>query len=155
MKKMAVLTSGGDAPGMNTAIRSIVKTSLHYGVIPVGIRDGFEGLIHGWGKPFSYIDVENIIHLGGKVLGSARSKNFRTKEERQKAIDFLKNENVEGLVVIGGDSSFAGARALLSKSGIAIIGLPGTIHESIDKSSKANLEKEEILIKLLRESTSK
>lgn len=155
MKKMAVLTSGGDAPGMSTAIRSIVKTSLHYGVIPIGIRDGFEGLIHGWGKPFSYIDVENIIRLGGKVLGSARSKNFRTKEGRQKAIDFLKNENVEGLVVIGGDSSFAGARALLSESGIAIIGLPGTIHESIDKSSKANLEKEEILIKLLRESTSK
>ena len=76
MKKMAVLTSGGDAPGMNTAIRSIVKTSLHYGVIPVGIRDGFEGLIHGWGKPFSYIDAEKIIHLGGKILGSARSKKF-------------------------------------------------------------------------------
>jgi len=155
MKKMAVLTSGGDAPGMNTAIRSIVKTSIHYSFIPIVIRDGFEGLIQGWGKPFSYIDVENIIHLGGKVLGSARSKNFRIKEGRQKAIDFLKNENVEGLVVIGGDSSFAGARALLSESGIAIIGLPGTIHESIDKSSKANLEKEAILIKLLRGSTSK
>lgn len=155
MKKMAVLTSGGDAPGMNTAIRSIVKTSIHYSVIPIGIRDGFEGLIPGWGKPFSYGDVENIIHLGGKVLGSARSKNFRTNEGRQKAIDFLKNEIVEGLVVIGGDSFFAGARAFRSESGLAIIGLRGTIHESIDKSSKANLEKETILIKLLRGSTSK
>lgn len=131
MKKIALLTSGGDAPGMNAAVRAIVKTSLHYGVVPLGIRDGFEGLIHGWGKPLGYGDVDNIIHLGGTILGSARSKDFRTKEGRQKAIDFLLKEKVEGLVVIGGDGSFAGARALRAESGIAIIGLPGTIDNDL------------------------
>ncbi len=131
MKKIALLTSGGDAPGMNAAVRAIVKTSLHYGVVTLGIRDGFEGLIHGWGKPLGYGDVDNIIHLGGTILGSARSKDFRTKEGRQKAIDFLLKEKVEGLVVIGGDGSFAGARALRAESGIAIIGLPGTIDNDL------------------------
>ncbi len=131
MKKIALLTSGGDAPGMNAAVRAIVKTSLHYGAVPLGIRDGFEGLIHGWGKALGYGDVDNIIHLGGTILGSARSKDFRTKEGRQKAIDFLLKEKVEGLVVIGGDGSFAGARALRAESGIAIIGLPGTIDNDL------------------------
>lgn len=131
MKKIALLTSGGDAPGMNAAVRAIVKTALHYNITPIGIRDGFEGLIHGWGKMMGYEDVDNIIHLGGTVLGSARSQDFRTKEGREKAIGYLQREKIEGLIVVGGDGSFAGARALREESGISIIGLPGTIDNDL------------------------
>ena len=131
MKKIALLTSGGDSPGMNAAIRAIVKTSLHYGITPIGIKDGFEGLMNGWGKKMSYDDVDNIIQLGGTILGSARSKAFRTIEGRKRAIDYIRKEGIEGLVVIGGDGSFAGARALREESGISIIGLPGTIDNDL------------------------
>jgi 6-phosphofructokinase 1 len=131
MKKIALLTSGGDSPGMNAAVRAIVKTTLYYGITPVGIKDGFEGLMNGWGKTMSYDDVDNIIHLGGTILGSARSKAFRTIEGRKRAIDYLRSEGIEGLIVIGGDGSFAGARVLREESGISIIGLPGTIDNDL------------------------
>jgi len=131
MKKIALLTSGGDSPGMNAAVRSIVKTALHYGITPVGIKDGFEGLMNGRGEIMTYDDVDNIIHLGGTILGSARSKNFRTIEGRKRAIDYIQKEGIEGLIVIGGDGSFAGARVLRQESGISIIGLPGTIDNDL------------------------
>lgn len=131
MKKIALLTSGGDSPGMNAAIRAIVKSSLYYGITPIGIKDGFEGLMNGWGKTMFYEDVDNIIHLGGTILGSARSKAFKTIEGRKRAIDYLRSEGIEGLIVIGGDGSFAAARVLREESGISIIGLPGTIDNDL------------------------
>lgn len=131
MKKIALLTSGGDSPGMNAAIRSIVKTSLHYNITPIGIKDGFEGLMNGWGKSMTYDDVDNIIHLGGTILGSARSKDFRTVEGRKRAIAYIRKEQIEGLIVVGGDGSFAGARVLGQESGLPIIGLPGTIDNDL------------------------
>jgi 6-phosphofructokinase 1 len=131
MKKIALLTSGGDSPGMNAAIRAIVKTALHFGITPIGIKDGFEGLINGWGKSMTYDDVNNIIQYGGTILGSARSAEFRTEEGRQKAIQYIQREQIEGLIVVGGDGSFAGARILGKESGIPIIGLPGTIDNDL------------------------
>lgn len=131
MKKIAVLTSGGDSPGMNAAIRAVVKSSLHFGVEPIGIKDGFEGLMNGWGRSMCYEDVNNIIQLGGTILGSARSAEFRTKEGRQRAIDYLISAEIEGLVVIGGDGSFAGARVLSQEMDLSIIGLPGTIDNDL------------------------
>lgn len=131
MEKIALLTSGGDAPGMNAAIRAIVKTALHYGITPVGINDGFDGLINGWYKEMTYKDVDNIIHLGGTILGSARSKEFRTKEGRQKVKRQFEKEGIGGLIVIGGDGSFTGAHVLSQEMELNIIGLPGTIDNDL------------------------
>ena len=131
MKKIAVLTSGGDSPGMNAAIRAVVKTALYKGVVAFGIYDGFLGMIEGRGKEMSFSDVDNIIQYGGTVLGSARCDEFRTIEGRKKAIAFLHEEGVEGLVVIGGDGSYTGASLLSKEMNIPIIGLPGTIDNDI------------------------
>ncbi len=131
MKKIAVLTSGGDSPGMNAAIRAVVKTALYKGVVPFGIYDGFMGMIEGRGKELTYADVDNIIQYGGTVLGTARCEEFRTLEGRKKAIAFLEKEEVEGLVVIGGDGSYTGASLLSKEMNIPIIGLPGTIDNDI------------------------
>jgi len=131
MKKIGVFTSGGDSPGMNAAVRAVVKTALHYNIEALGIIDGFEGMIRGDFKSLSYNDVNNIIHLGGTVLGSARSKEFRTSEGRQKAFKNLKSAGIEGLIVIGGDGSFTGAHILSKEHGIPFIGLPGTIDNDL------------------------
>lgn len=131
MNKIAFLTSGGDSPGMNAAIRSIVKTCLHYNVVPFGIYDGYQGMIDGRGKEMKYADVDNIIQYGGTVLGSARCKEFIEPEGRQKAIKFLQSKNVDGLIVIGGDGTFTGARLLGQEMNIPIIGIPGTIDNDI------------------------
>lgn len=131
MKKIAFITSGGDSPGMNAAIRSIVKTCLNKGIIPFGIYDGYQGMIDGRGKVMEYKDVDNIIQYGGTILGSARCKEFLQPKGRQKAIKFLRDNNVEGLIVIGGDGTFAGAKVLSEEMNIPIIGLPGTIDNDI------------------------
>ncbi|MDX1651714.1 MAG: 6-phosphofructokinase [Brumimicrobium sp.] len=131
MKKIGLFTSGGDSPGMNAAIRAIVKSSIHYGVIPVGIKNGFEGMMNGDFKEMSYYDVDNIIHLGGTVLGSARSEAFKTKDGRKIAISHLEKEGIEGLIVIGGDGSFTGANILSQETDIPMIGLPGTIDNDL------------------------
>jgi 6-phosphofructokinase 1 len=131
MKKIAVLTSGGDAPGMNACIRAIVKTCLHFEIECIGITDGFQGLIDKKSCSLSYSDVNNIIQKGGTILGTARSKEFRTTEGRQQAISYLKELNVDGLIVIGGDGSFAGAKALSDEFNLPIIGIPGTIDNDI------------------------
>lgn len=131
MKKIGVFTSGGDSPGMNAAIRAVVKTALHYNIEALGIIDGFEGMMRGDFKSMCYEDVDNIIHLGGTVLGSARSKEFRTSEGRKKAFQNLKNAEIEGLIVIGGDGSFTGAHILNKEYGIPFIGLPGTIDNDL------------------------
>ncbi|MBI1836895.1 MAG: 6-phosphofructokinase [Flavobacteriia bacterium] len=131
MKKIALITSGGDSPGMNACIRAVVKTCLHYKITPFGIFDGFQGMIDGRGFEMSYLDVDNIIQRGGTILGTARCKEFMQVEGRLKAIAYLKSENIDGLVVIGGDGSFTGAYHLGQEMNIPIIGLPGTIDNDI------------------------
>lgn len=131
VKKIAVLTSGGDAPGMNACIRAIVKSCLHYEIECIGISDGFQGLIDKNSCTLGYSEVNNIVQKGGTVLGTARSKAFRTKEGRQKAISYLEELQVDGLIVIGGDGSFAGAKALSDEFDLPVIGIPGTIDNDI------------------------
>lgn len=131
MKKIAFITSGGDSPGMNAAIRSIVKTCLNKGIIPFGIYDGYQVMIDGRGKVMEYKDVDNIIQYGGTILGSARCKEFLQPEGRHKAIKFLRDNIIDGLIVIGGDGTFAGAKVLSEEMNIPIIGLPGTIDNDI------------------------
>src|SRR5512143_2541667 len=112
MKRSAVLTSGGDAPGMNGAIRAVVRTGIDRGWEVVGIRRGFAGLISGNMVPLGSRDVSGILQLGGTILGSARCPEFRTGEGRRKALHVLRDQGIEGLVVIGGNGSQAGAHAL-------------------------------------------
>ena len=131
MKKIALITSGGDAPGMNACIRAIVKTALHYDIIPFGIFDGYKGMIEKRGAELTYQDVDNIVQRGGTILGTARCEEFRTTEGRLKAISYLKEESIDGLVVIGGDGSFMGAYLLGKEMNIPIIGIPGTIDNDI------------------------
>lgn len=131
MKKIALMTSGGDSPGMNACIRAIVKTAIHYKIIPFGIYDGYQGMIEKRGFELTYQDVDNIIYRGGTILGTARSEEFKSFEGRKKAIEYLKEEEIEGLIVIGGDGSFMGAHLLGQEMDIPVIGLPGTIDNDI------------------------
>jgi 6-phosphofructokinase 1 len=131
MKRIGFLTSGGDAPGMNACIRSIVKTSLYEGIIPYGIKDGYKGMINGDIFPMSYNDVNNIIQLGGTILGTARSEEFKEEQYRKIAISNLKKHEIDGLILIGGDGTFTGATILAQEMNIPIIGIPGTIDNDI------------------------
>ena len=131
MKKIALITSGGDSPGMNACVRAIVKTAIHYDIVPFGIYDGYQGMIEKRGIELTYQDVDNIIYRGGTILGTARSEAFRTPEGRQKAIEYLREQAIEGLIVIGGDGSFMGAHILGSEMDIPVIGIPGTIDNDI------------------------
>lgn len=131
MKKIGFITSGGDAPGMNACVRAIVKYCLHKGIIPFGIYDGYQGMIEGRGREMTFQDVDNIIQRGGTILGTARSKEFTTKEGRQKAIEFLRSNQIDGLLLIGGDGTFTGATILSKEMNIPIIGIPGTIDNDL------------------------
>jgi len=130
MKTIAVLTSGGDAPGMNAAVRSVVRTACENHVKVYGIDGGYKGLMEGNLIPMEIRSVCDIIHRGGTVLHSARSKEFATEEGMQKAIEMCHAYGIEGIVVIGGDGSFRGARDL-SERGIPCVGVPGTIDNDI------------------------
>ena len=130
-KRIAVLTSGGDAPGMNAAVRAVVRTSIYYGFEVLGVYRGYDGLINGDLKLLGKGDVANIIHRGGTILKTARSEEFRTVEGRAKAAKFLQAENVEGLVVVGGNGSYTGAMKLSEEHNIKVVGLPGTIDNDI------------------------
>ncbi|MBQ7637582.1 MAG: 6-phosphofructokinase [Clostridia bacterium] len=130
MRTIAVLTSGGDAPGMNAAIRAVVRTGCENGARVLGIRRGYAGLMKGDMFEMNLRSVSDIIHRGGTMLYSARSKEFCTEEGMQKAIEVCKNAGIEGIVVIGGDGSFRGARDL-SLRGINCVGVPGTIDNDI------------------------
>lgn len=130
MKKIGVLTSGGDSPGMNAAIRSIVRKGHCCGLEVYGIYHGFAGLIAGDFKKLDIGSVGDIIHRGGTILYSSRSKEFMTEEGQNKAINQLRKMGIEALVVIGGDGSFRGAQKLAEK-GIITIGVPGTIDNDI------------------------
>jgi 6-phosphofructokinase 1 len=132
IKKIGVLTSGGDAPGMNAAIRAVVRASVYHKLDCVGIYRGYEGLIEGDFKNLNARSVKNIINRGGTVLKSARSKEFFLKEGRLKAYNNLKNEGIDALVTIGGDGTFAGASVFSNEFDIPIIGIPGTIDNDIN-----------------------
>lgn len=130
MKKIAILTSGGDAPGMNAAIRAVVRTALHNGLEVMGVERGYAGLISGELHPMDRRSVSDIIQRGGTVLRTARCNEFKTEEGREKGAKILKAYGVDALVVIGGDGSFTGAK-LLSKLGVKTVGLPGTIDNDL------------------------
>lgn len=131
IKKIAVLTSGGDAPGMNAAIRSVVRSCAYYKIECVGVYRGYQGMIEGDFKQMDARSVGNIINKGGTILKSARSDEFRTKEGRVKAYEQLKMEEVDAFVVIGGDGSFTGAMIFNEEFGFPVIGIPGTIDNDI------------------------
>ena len=130
MKKIAILTSGGDAPGMNAAIRAVVRTALYNGIEVMGVERGYYGLVNGELKNMNNRSVSDIIHKGGTILKTARLDSFREKEVQKKAAEVLNIFGIEGLVVIGGDGSFAGASEL-SELGINTIGIPGTIDNDL------------------------
>ena len=135
MKKIAFLTSGGDAPGMNAAIRAVVRASVYHKLECTGIYRGYEGLIEGDFKNLNARSVKNIINRGGTLLKSARSKVFLSKEGRLTAYNNLKNEGIDALVTIGGDGTFAGASVFSNEFDIPIIGIPGTIDNDINGTS--------------------
>lgn len=130
MKRIGILTSGGDSPGMNAAIRAVVRSGLSSGLEVFGIYDGYQGLIDGNIKQLNRGDVSNIIIQGGTFLGSARLEEFKLLEVREEAVENLKKHGIEGLVIVGGDGSFRGALAL-HEMGIACIGVPATIDNDI------------------------
>ena len=131
INKIAVLTSGGDAPGMNAAIRAVVRTCAYHNVHCLGIYRGYQGMIEGDFKEMGPRSVNNIINKGGTILKSARSKDFMTAEGRKKAYNHLKKANVDALVVIGGDGSFTGAEIFNKEFNFPVIGIPGTIDNDI------------------------
>ena len=131
IKKIGVFTSGGDSPGMNAAIRSVVRTCAYLEIDCVGIYRGYEGLIEGDFKPMNARSVNNIINKGGTILKSARCDEFRTKEGRKKAYEHLKSEGIDAFVVIGGDGSFTGAMIFNQEFDFPVIGIPGTIDNDI------------------------
>jgi 6-phosphofructokinase 1 len=131
MEKIALLTSGGDAPGMNACIRAIVKTCLDRNIRCFGIYNGYQGLIDKSGKWLTYDDVDNIIQMGGTILGTGRCPEFLQFEKRQKAAKNLTELEMDGLIVIGGDGTFAGAAKLWEEFEFSVIGIPGTIDNDI------------------------
>lgn len=131
MKKIAVLTSGGDAPGMNAAIRGVVRTCVYNDLEIAGIFKGYDGLIQGDFKKLHVRSVSKILGKGGTILKSSRSEGFRTKEGRKASFEALQREKVDGLVVIGGNGTFTGAHIFYEEFGIPVIGVPGTIDNDL------------------------
>ena len=134
VRRIGVLTSGGDAPGMNSAIRAVARTCVSRGIECVGIRRGFNGLINGDATMLDYAKVSGLSRMGGTMLYSARSDEFRTEAGMQKAVNTCKLLGLDGVVGIGGDGTFRGLHDL-SKHGIAVVGIPGTIDNDIACSS--------------------
>ncbi len=131
LNNIAVLTSGGDAPGMNAAIRAVVRTAVFYKKKVFGIQRGYDGLIQGDFKAMNARSVKGILSRGGTILKSARSQAFRTKKGREAAANNLKKNNINGLIVIGGDGTFTGAHLLHKEFGLPVIGIPGTIDNDL------------------------
>ena len=131
IKSIGVLTSGGDAPGMNAAIRAVTRSAIYQGWKVFGIYRGWEGLINGDIKEFTSSSVSNTIQRGGTILKTARSEEFRTPEGRKKAYDNMIKFGIDALVVIGGNGSLAGAQALAREYDVPVIGLPGTIDNDL------------------------
>lgn len=131
MKKIGVFTSGGDSPGMNAAVRAVVRTCVYNNIQPYGIFEGYKGLISGNIKELQSSDVSNIIQRGGTILKSARCKEFHTKEGRKQAFENIKKFELDGIVAIGGDGTFTGANIFNQEHNIPFIGVPGTIDNDL------------------------
>jgi 6-phosphofructokinase 1 len=131
MKKIAVFTSGGDSPGMNACVRAVVRTAIFKGLEVYGIYRGYEGMIEGDIRRMQSYSVSNIVQRGGTILKSARSQEFRTPEGRKKAYENLKEFGIEGVVAIGGDGTFTGAKIFFEEYGIPTVGCPGTIDNDL------------------------
>ncbi|MBR5048006.1 MAG: 6-phosphofructokinase [Eubacterium sp.] len=151
VKRIGILTSGGDAPGMNAAVRAVVRSAVYRGIEVIGIRRGWQGLITGDMFKMSTKDVSHIINTGGTILYTVRSMEFRTPEGRQKAYNNCRLFGLDGIVAIGGDGTFAGALALSTEFPISVVGIPGTIdndigctHYSIGYDTAANTAMEAI-----------
>ena len=132
IKKVAVLCSGGDSPGMNCAIRSVVRTAIGSGLEIYGIQKGYAGLLEGNIRELNVSSVGNIIQHGGTILQTSRCPEFQTEEGRKEAANILRRKNIDALIVIGGDGSFNGAMKLHTEHQIPVIGIPGTIDNDID-----------------------
>jgi 6-phosphofructokinase len=131
IQRIGVLTSGGDAPGMNAAIRAVVRAGIASGCEVYGIRHGYKGMIYGWMKEMTSKDVRNIIQRGGTILKTARCEEFKTQEGRKMAYEQLSANKIDALVVIGGDGSFTGAGIFSKEYDIPCVGIPGTIDNDI------------------------
>ena len=131
MKKIAVLTSGGDAPGMNAAIRAVVRKAVTQGVEVLGVRRGFAGLIDGEFLKLDYAGVAGIMEKGGTILRTARCEEFKVDEGRKRAVENLEKEGIEGLIVIGGEGSLTGAMLLDMDYNVPVVGIPATIDNDI------------------------
>ena len=130
-KKIGLLTSGGDAPGMNAAIRAVVRACVFHNITPIGISKGYDGLIRGEMQKMNARSVKGIINKGGTILKTARSKDFRNKKGREKAYKSLKENSVDGLIVIGGDGTFTGGLIFSNEFNFPVIGIPATIDNDI------------------------
>ena len=149
LKTIAVLTSGGDAPGMNACIRAVTRSAIFNGLKVYGVYRGYEGLIHGEFKELTTESVSNTIQRGGTILKTARSQEFMTPEGRKKAYDNLMKFNIDALIVIGGNGSLAGAQDLAREFEFPVIGLPGTIDNDLYGTDYTiGYEDSEILTKL-------
>lgn len=133
-KHIGILCSGGDSPGMNCAIRAVVRTAIHHGMQVTGIRRGYAGLLRGEFIPMNLSSVGNILQRGGTILQTSRSPEFSKPEFRKRAIDIMKGQGIEALVVIGGDGSFKGAMALWEEHNFPVVGIPGTIDNDISNT---------------------
>jgi 6-phosphofructokinase 1 len=131
IKNIGLFTSGGDAPGMNAAIRAVVRSALYYNIEVTGIRRGYEGMIKGDFIPMGRKSVSNIVQRGGTILKTARSDQFKTPQGRKIAYENLKKNNIDALVAIGGDGTFTGAKVFGHEYNIPIVGLPGTIDNDL------------------------
>ena len=125
IKNIGVLTSGGDSPGMNAAVRAVVRTCVYHNIGCFGIYQGYQGLIDNKLEPMNARSVKDIINKGGTILKSARCLEFRTTEGRKTAYENLKKNNIDGLVVIGGDGSFTGAMIFQKEFSFPVVGIPG------------------------------
>lgn len=132
MKRIGLLTSGGDAPGMNAAIRAVVRTAIYYGIEVFGIERGYAGLIEDTMTQMEMRSVSDIVQRGGTKLRTARCLEMLTEEGQKQAVSTLEKHGIEGLVVIGGDGSFRGAKCLTENYGIPTIGIPGTIDNDLE-----------------------
>lgn len=131
IKNIGLFTSGGDSPGMNAAIRAVVRSAIYYGINVTGIRRGYDGMIKGDLFPMDRKSVSNILQRGGTMLKTARSEYFRTPEGRKEAYENLQKHNIDALVAIGGDGTFRGARVFGDEYDFPVIGLPGTIDNDL------------------------
>jgi 6-phosphofructokinase 1 len=131
IKRIAVFTSGGDAPGMNAAIRAVVRTASYHDLHVYGIYGGYEGMIDGTIERLDKRDVANIIQRGGTILKTARSERFRTMDGRKTAYEALVANDIDALIAIGGDGTFTGAKLFFEEYGIPTVGVPGTIDNDL------------------------